>query len=181
MAASGGRLGGGIHGTDFSLVRIGHGLPPALAAKLSRDPRVVDAVPNLIRRAQEDPNDAGSWPDQATLDAVRLPLAWSTSHGSSALNIAIVDTGVDLDHPDLAPRILPGRDFVNGDDLADDDAGHGTMVAGIAAATPNNGFGIAGAAWNASVIPVKVLNSSGQGTDAGSRAASRGRSIEART
>ena len=165
-AAGGGRLGAPIHGTGFSIVRIERGTAPQLLGRLRDDPRVADAVPNFIRRAQEDPNDASYWTRQAPLDAVRLSQAWSITHGSRAIRIAIVDTGVDLDHPDLAPRIVTGKDFVNGDGSPDDDAGHGTMVAGIAAATPNNGFGIAGAAWDASIIPVKVLDATGEGTDA---------------
>jgi type VII secretion-associated serine protease mycosin len=164
--ASGGRIGAPIRGTGFSLVRRDDASPTQLLGRLRRDPQVAEAVPNFIRRAQEDPNDASLWPRQASFDAVRLPQAWSIAHGSTATKVAIVDTGVDLDHPDLAPRVLGGMDFVNDDTVADDDAGHGTMVAGLAAATPNNGFGIAGAAWDASIIPVKVLDSQGKGTDA---------------
>jgi thermitase len=165
-AQHGGNLDGSIRGTDFTIVRVEHGSVEQLIGRFRNDKRVADVVPNFIRHAQEDPNDASFWVREQPFETVRLPQAWSTTHGSSAVKIGIVDTGVDLDQPDLATRILPGRDFVNGDDSADDDFGHGTMVAGIAAADANNGFGIAGAAWAASIIPVKVLDATAQGTDA---------------
>src|SRR5207249_1118948 len=63
-------------------------------------------------------------------------------------------------------RIAPGLDVVNGDSYPSDDNGHGTMVAGIAAAAGNNALGTAGVAWDATILPVKVLNAQGSGTDA---------------
>ena len=100
------------------------------------------------------------------LSTIRLPQAWDVSHGSLGVVVAVVDTGVSLGRRpvDADP---PGRNFVAGNADAHDDSviGHGTLVAGIAAATTNNGIGIAGAAWNASVLPVKVLDSRGFGTD----------------
>jgi subtilisin family serine protease len=75
-----------------------------------------------------------------------------------------VDTGIDLYHPDLQNKIeSSGRDFVNGDFEALDDEGHGTFVAGIAAAETNNNEGIAGVAWNCKLLPVKVLDDIGEG------------------
>jgi subtilisin family serine protease len=71
---------------------------------------------------------------------------------------------VDLTHPDLAAKIVGGYDFVNDDASAQDDHGHGTHVAGIAAAVSNNGAGVAGVSWRARIMPVKVLNSAGNGT-----------------
>ncbi len=83
------------------------------------------------------------------------------------VTIAVIDTGVDASHPDLAGRVLPGCSFLNtgstGRPGANDDHGHGTHVAGIAAALTNNGIGIEGAAPGARILPVKVLNSAGQG------------------
>jgi subtilisin family serine protease len=71
---------------------------------------------------------------------------------------------VDLTHPDLKNKIVgPGYDFVNNDADATDDHGHGTMIAGIAAAETNNNEGIAGVAWNCKILPVKVLDQFGTG------------------
>jgi subtilisin family serine protease len=86
------------------------------------------------------------------------------SVGSSWPIIAIVDTGVDRTHPDLASKVLPGWNFVSGNSDASDDFGHGTHVAGIAAAVSNNVTGVAGIAWQNPILPVKVLDSQGSGT-----------------
>ena len=94
-----------------------------------------------------------------------MPTAWSRSTGSTSQVVAVVDTGVNAAHPDLTGRVLAGHDFVNNDTNAADDNGHGTMVAGIAAADTNNGVGIAGVAWTARILPVKVLDSTGEGLD----------------
>jgi len=71
---------------------------------------------------------------------------------------------VDYAHPDLAGKLTSGYDFVNNDDIAQDDNGHGTHVAGIAAASTNNATGVAGVSWGARIMPVKVLNASGGGS-----------------
>ncbi|MEK7328178.1 MAG: S8 family peptidase, partial [Chloroflexota bacterium] len=91
---------------------------------------------------------------------------WDWSRGSNSVNIAVVDTGVDQVHEDLAAKIVAGYDFVNGDADPQDDSftGHGTHVAGIAAAMTNNTIGIAGTSWGARIMPVKVLNAFGNGT-----------------
>ncbi len=109
------------------------------------------------------PNDP-LFSQQYALSAIRAPQGWDISTGSMMVTIAILDTGVDLTHPDLEHKILPGYDFVNGDSVPQDDAGHGTHVAGIAAALGNNGIGIAGVSWGARILPVKVLDSAGRGT-----------------
>ncbi len=99
-----------------------------------------------------------------TLDAdIDAPEAWAIYSGSGNKTVAIIDTGVDLDHPDLQANIVAGYDFVNADASADDDNGHGTHVAGIAAAVGNNNQGIAGVSWNAKIMPLKVLSASGSG------------------
>lgn len=109
------------------------------------------------------PNDP-SFGSQYALTAIRAPQGWDLSTGSSAVTIAVLDSGVDLGHVDLAGKVVSGYDFVNNDDVPQDDFGHGTHVAGIAAASGNNGAGIAGVSWGARIMPVKVLNSSGSGS-----------------
>lgn len=140
--------------------------PEAVVERLRGDPRVAEAQPNHRLRAAVEPNDPRYLSQQPYLADLGMPSAWDRSQGSPTALIAIVDTGVDLDHPDLAGRIAPGWDFVSDDPIADDDAGHGTMVAGAAAAGTDNGRGVAGVAWNARILPVKVLDSEGSGTDA---------------
>jgi len=124
----------------------------------------VSAEPNYyIQVADTFPNDPGLG-YQYGLISIRAPQGWDYTTGSSAVTIAIIDSGVDMNHPDLKYKLVPGYDFVNNDNVPYDDFGHGTHVAGIAAASSNNGIGIAGVSWGARIMPVKVLNASGSGT-----------------
>lgn len=120
--------------------------------------------PNYIAEmADIIPNDPGLV-NQYGLIAIRAPKGWELSTGSTAVTVAIVDTGIQLLHPDLAGKVTSGYDFVNSDTSPDDDNGHGTHVAGIAAAMTNDGTGIAGVSWGARLMPVKVLDTFGNGT-----------------
>jgi thermitase len=136
----------------------------AAIADLKTHPGVMYAEPNYYAYASDViPNDPG-WVYQYNMVAIHAPAGWDWTTGSGWVNIAILDTGVDLYHPDLMYKNLPGWDFVNNDSIPQDDNGHGTHVAGIAAASSNNGIGVAGVNWGANILPVKVLNSSGGGT-----------------
>ena len=123
----------------------------------------------LLQAADTIPNDP-DWSLQYGLVNIRAPQGWDLSTGSAAMIIGIVDTGVDYSHPDLAGKLLSGYDFVNNDDNPQDDNGHGTHVAGIAAASSNNSLGVAGVSWGARILPVKVLNATGSGTYANTAA-----------
>lgn len=136
-----------------------------VARELRADPRVRTAAPDQERRADWVPDDPGFSGQEEYLRAVRLPGAWDTTRGSRYVVIAVLDTGVDLDHPDLALKLLPGYDAVHHDGVPADDSGHGTFVAGVAAARTDNGTGVAGAAPRSRVLPVKVLDSRGFGSD----------------
>ncbi len=93
---------------------------------------------------------------------INAPAAWNISTGAG-INVAVVDTGVHLGHPDLQGKLLPGATFVPNTSTAQDDNGHGTHVAGVIAAVTNNNLGIAAVAPNAMIIPVKALNAGGSG------------------
>lgn len=86
---------------------------------------------------------------------------WSSGSGSG-IKVAVVDTGVQKDHPDLVSNLLVGYDFVNGDSDANDDNGHGTHVAGITSSSFNQA-GVVGVGHSAKILPVKVLNAQGYG------------------
>ncbi len=133
-------------------------------ARLRASPFVEYAEPARPVRALLAPNDL-YWSYQWNMGLIGAPQAWDVTTGTSAITVAIVDTGVDLDHPEFAGRIVQGWDFVNNDPSPDDDNGHGTHVAGIAAARGNNNQGIAGVAWNVKILPLKVLDSNGYGYD----------------
>lgn len=95
---------------------------------------------------------------------IRASEAWEETKGAKEVLLGIVDSGVDLLHPDIMTKMRSsGRDFVNNDFDATDDHGHGTHVAGIAAAATNNNEGIAGVAWNCEILPLKVIDKEGSG------------------
>jgi len=100
---------------------------------------------------------ATSW----TFAAANLPAAWDLTTGSEDVVVAIVDSGVEAAHPDLAGAVGPGHDFLDQDADAADVNGHGTAVAGIAAARANNGLGAAGACWECRLMPLRVLRPDG--------------------
>lgn len=112
---------------------------------------------------------SASWPNdphysyQWDMPKMAAPDAWVVSTGSSSVTVAVVDTGVDYTHPDLAANCVSGYDFVNNDANPMDDNGHGTHCAGTIAAIGNNGVGIAGVTWNSKIMPLKFLNSGGSG------------------
>lgn len=131
---------------------------------LRSDPNVEYAEPSyrvqlVAAVAVNDPLTAG----QYSLDQMRVRDAWSLSKGRAGV-VAVLDTGVQANHPDLSGRILAGYDFVNNDTNAADDNGHGTWVSGIIAANPNDGYGIAGISWSDKILPVKIIGSDGTGT-----------------
>jgi subtilisin family serine protease len=134
----------------------GRRLLPALVAAL--------LIAALAGPAQSSPNDP-LFPRQWGLTKIQAPEAWRVSTGSGAL-IAVLDTGVDLKHPDLAGKLVVRRsaDLVEPGTLPRDREGHGTHVAGIAAAITDNGIGIAGTAPDAMLLPVRVLDADGTGT-----------------
>ena len=109
------------------------------------------------------PSDPG-WSSQYGLVNIRAPQGWQYATGSSSVTIAVIDTGIDLTHPDLAAKIVNGYDVYNNDNNPQDDNGHGTHVAGIAAAISNNNLGVAGVSWGARLMPVKVLDAGGNGS-----------------
>ncbi|MBC8478540.1 S8 family serine peptidase, partial [bacterium] len=141
---------------------------------------IEEAGPDYIVNAMLTPNDSyytSQWAHNNTGQAQRYgggtvgtpdcdidsPQAWDLSTGASGVIIAILDTGVDLDHSEFSGRITAGYDFVNNDSTPQDDRYHGTACAGIAAARGNNSSGVAGVAWNCLIMPIKVLNSAGSG------------------
>lgn len=154
--------------TKLMRVKVPLGREAEAKARLMARGDVEYVALNYTVEALNEPNDPEFWRQwglkQAQDHDIDAPEAWDIFTGGSDVIIAIIDTGVDLDHPDLQGKIVPGYDFVNGDAIADDDHWHGTHVAGIAAASTNNSAGVAGVSWGAKIMPLKVLNQYGSGS-----------------
>ena len=138
---------------------------PELLKKVKADPAVELASLNYIRHKSAVPNDPLYATYQKYLPTARVNQAWDLSRSAGSQTIAVLDTGVDAGHPDLAGHLLPGYNLFNTALPPNDGDGHGTAVAGIIAAGTGNGAGIAGVAWDAKIRPVKVLDDSGNGSD----------------
>jgi subtilisin family serine protease len=125
------------------------------------------AEPNYKIEADEVPPD---WPYSSTeWEDVDLPDAWafvSSNPANSTVRIALIDSGVDLDHPELKDVLIQGHDFINDDTEPEDDAGHGSKVAGIIGAKGKNSVKACGVAWNSSIelMPLKFMKKDGSGT-----------------
>jgi thermitase len=134
-------------------------------AALARDPHINYVERNPIARAMVVPNDpqyASEW----HLGKISAPQGWAVETGSPDVPIAILDTGVDPDHPDLSAKLLPGYNFYSRNGDTTDVHGHGTAVAGSAAAISNNDVGVAGVAWENPILPVRIADPQGTATHA---------------
>lgn len=136
-----------------------------LVKELKANPNVEYVEPNIEVKGSSIPNDQ-YFPFQYGLQLIKAPEAWKISKGDDVI-VAVLDTGVEMDHPDLKDNLLPGYDFVDGDLDPNEEPGpsqgHGTHVAGIIAAVTNNGIGVAGVAPNAKILPLRVLDPTEKG------------------
>ena len=124
------------------------------------------AEPNfLYMQNQIGPNDLLYIEQyQWNLPAIRAEVGWDLTRGKEDIVIAVVDTGVDLNHPDLKNRLTEGYNLIENNNYPDDDNGHGTHVAGIIAAETNNQEGTAGITWFNKIMPIKAMEAKGYGT-----------------
>ncbi len=159
--------------------------------KLKEKDYILDAEPNyIVRKAEIYPNDY-FFSEQWGLTKIEAPKAWDLTKGSNTIYVAVLDTGADYQHPDLAANLWINEDERKGDDAncnngidddgngyiddcygfnaitgsgsAFDDDGHGTHVSGIIGAVTNNSIGVAGTSWNVKIIPCKFLDGGGNG------------------
>jgi subtilisin family serine protease len=158
----------------------GQAVSTAVAA-FEQQPEVLYAQPNYVYHADQTPSDPIFnilWGLQNTGQAVEsmsgtadadidAPEAWDLTTGSDAVKVAVVDTGVEYDHPDLAGNIVElGRDFYSNDLDPRDENGHGTHVAGTIGAQGGNALGVTGVNWDVGLMPIRVLGPTGSGTTA---------------
>lgn len=164
LRGAGAREVGRVPQINVRILQVPEKAEARVIAALSNNPNFEFAEPDYLANVILTPNDPYYAAYQWHLPKVSAPAAWDTTTGSAGVTIAVVDSGVQATHPDLAGRVLAGYDFVNNDSDPSDDNGHGTAVAGVAAAQGNDGIGVAGAAWNVAILPVKTMNASGSGS-----------------
>jgi hypothetical protein len=150
---------------------------------LSANAAVEWAEPDYLAYPAATTPDDTLFDQQWGLAQINAPQAWDISTGSDSVSIAMVDSGLQFNHPDLAGKLwlnegeeagngldddnngfvddVNGWDFVNADNLPADDNGHGSQTAGVASAVTNNIAGIAGVCWSCKLMPVKVMSSAG--------------------
>ncbi|MFN2309802.1 MAG: S8 family serine peptidase [Gammaproteobacteria bacterium] len=159
LERQGGRSQAKIAGIDVHLVQVPAHAEERVVAALARNPHVQFAeLDMLLPPVEFIPNDP-RYQDQWHLPKIGTPIAWDSVSGDG-ITIAILDTGVDPSHYDLAAKLLPGYNAADGGTDWSDINGHGTAVAGTAAAIANNGAGVASVAWGSPLLPVRVTNSS---------------------
>ncbi|GAB2703159.1 S8 family peptidase [Paenibacillus thermoaerophilus] len=110
------------------------------------------------------PNDSLFARYQWNLPIIGMTEGWDISRGAANVPVAVVDTGVNMTHPDLSAKLWRGTNIVAQNNVPEDDVGHGSHVAGVISALTNNSQGVAGMSWTNPIIPVKVLDSSGAGS-----------------
>ncbi|MDY0269297.1 S8 family serine peptidase [Trichloromonas sp.] len=152
-----------IPGIKVKRIRINEANHDKVKAALARNPHVAFVEDNFIAQGLLVPSDT-TYPSQWHLPKIAAPQGWDLSTGASGVPIAIIDSGIDADHPDLAAKLLPGYNFLNGTTVTDDLFGHGTAVAGSAGAIGNNAQGVAGVAWDNPLMPMVVLDTSNYAT-----------------
>jgi thermitase len=144
-----------------------------LMARLKQDSSVESVTLDYVVQTMFTPNDpyySAPYPTSKygniaewAAQFIGAEQAWDSTVGDSSIIIAIVDTGIDANHPDLTGKVVLAKNFVKGERVSDS-FGHGTHVAGIAAAQTNNGTGIAGICGRCSLMSVKVLGADGSGS-----------------
>jgi subtilisin family serine protease len=175
----------------LQVVRLARGTSTrAVAAALEREAGVLYAEPNFVYHLDALPDDP-FFGDLWGMTAIQAPAAWDTTTGSPNVRVAVVDTGIAYDHPDLAPNVwtnpgesgggketngldddgdgfvddVHGWDFVQGDNQPLDFSGHGSHVAGTIGAAGNNGTGVAGVDWQTSLMALRAGNTELQDAD----------------
>lgn len=159
----------------FRVIKVPQGGVKEKVSEYRGKQEVEYAEPNYLAHSLMVPNDpyySYQWHMQNSVyGGIKMESAWDTSTGSG-VTVAVIDTGVAYENygkykkaPDLAGTLFaPGYDFVDNDTHPNDDNGHGTHVTGTVAQTTNNSLGVAGIAFNSTIMPVKVLDRNGSGT-----------------
>src|SRR5262245_46487738 len=154
-------LSASVPGLWLVEIPAGQSVPNAVAA-FEASPSVIYAEPNYLRHQLATPNDP-QYGSLWGLQRISMPAAWNLATGSTAVKVAVIDTGITPGHEDLAANTIAGHDFITGDNDPADGNGHGTHVSGTIGAIGNNGVGVTGVNWRVSLMPLRVLDATGGG------------------
>jgi subtilisin family serine protease len=148
---------------DLVVLSIEPGTQAEAAAALAETGLFENLQKNYVLQASRTPNDP-QFSAQPNLTTVRAPTAWDQTVGHEEIVIAVVDTGVDAAHLDLESKVIGGWNVYDGNADYSDRMGHGTNVAGVAAASSNNGVGVTGVSWDSPVLAVRAAGADGAST-----------------
>ena len=160
LAAHGGRAIGRLDPLDVYVVTLpANASEKAVAKALRQNPHIKFAEPDALIPVDYVPNDT-YYSSEWHLQTLNAPAAWNIASGGG-VTVAVLDSGIDATHPDLAAQLVPGWNFWDNNSNTSDVYGHGTKVAGVIGATGNNAMGVAGVAFNSRLMPVRVTDTSG--------------------
>jgi len=166
IAAANARVSGEIPHTGVKVLQIpANANEVAIQRAFAQRPEVRFAEFDELRKVSGSvtPNDY-YYLKQWHLPKISAPTAWSTTTGSGSVVIAICDTGCEATHPDLSPKYVPGWNFYDNNSNTADVFGHGTAVAGVAAAASDNTTGVASVAWGCLIMPLRISATDGTAT-----------------
>lgn len=135
-----------------------------LMKHFAEHPDSIYAEPNYLLLPNRVPNDVFYHRYQWNLPLIDMEQSWEITEGSPDVIVAVVDTGVDLNHPEFKGKLVGGYNMIADSNNPNDDNGHGTHVSGVIAARSNNHDGIAGMSWNSKIMPIKAIGADGSGT-----------------
>ena len=158
LVPHGGKSLGKVRGLDVHVVELpANANEEAVARALARNPHVKFAEVDTIVSASATTNDP-ILPQEWQITKIGASTAWNTSTGAGIV-VAVLDSGVQSNHPDLQANLVPGWNIYNNNNLTNDVNGHGTAVAGTIAAVGNDGIGVAGVAYRAKIMPIRISDS----------------------
>ncbi len=160
FASHGAAQVGAIHQINVRVLHVPEARLDTVLAALQHNPNIEFAEPDYLVEPDLVPNDA-YYSSEWHLQKIQAPQAWDITTGSNTITIAVLDTGVEPTHPDLSAKLVPGWNFYDNNSNTADLLGHGTAVAGTAAAMSDNTAGVASLAWGCLIMPIRITDTNG--------------------
>ena len=165
LAAAGAQVEKELPEVRIAVLKVPEAASGRVSSALTQSGLFTFVEPDFIAHASQsmtpdDPDFSSQW----HLTKISGPTGWVVTTGLSTVPIAVIDSGIDTSHPDLVPKTIAGWNFLTGTSNTTDDYGHGTAVSGVAAAATNNLTGVSGVAWGNPIMPLVVIDSTGNGS-----------------